>query len=357
MFRGLYIAGSALITNNNKIDVVSNNIANVNTTGYKKDLVLQESFENVLISKLNGANPLKSIKGPSSLEVEGNGDIYEVNITNGYMKVKTPKGISFHNKGVFTIGEDGYLKTFYNNPEGSINSDYGYNVIGRKGPIYVGEGELSFGTKGEVLVDGEVVDNLIANVHPSVIGSFSSGVKTERIETNFSQGQLLKTDNPLDFAINGEGFFIVETPDGLRYTRNGSFKINEYNELVTSEGYPVQGYNGPIVLEGEEIAITSLGEVLVDGEYIDNLDIINIKNIRDLRKTGEGLFKIEEGIELETEDFTGQVLQGQLEQSNVDPIKEMVEMMTLYRGYESNQRIIQAYDQTTEKAVNEIGRI
>lgn len=359
MFRGLYTAGSALITNNKKIDVVSNNMANVNTRGFKKDLVLIESFENTLISKMNGSSPLKTYNPNQSVKVEAVENYYKAEATNGYIKVQTPKGISYHPRANFTVAEDGYLKTFHKVEEGTaISSDYGYRIIGNNGgPIYVGEGELNIDQNGQVFVDGEVVDNILAKIHPSVIGTMNSGIKLERIETNFSEAQTIRTDNTLDFAIRGDGFFVVDAEEGYRFTRDGSFKLNQYNELVTSEGYLVQGYNGSIVLEGEEITITPYGELMVDGFIADQLDIININNIRDLRKTGEGLFKIADGIEIEEGEFTGEILQGQLEQSNVDPIKEMVEMMTLYRGYESSQKVIQAYDQTIEKAANEIGRI
>ncbi len=357
MFRGLYISGSALITNNNKIDVVSNNIANINTTGYKKDLVLIESFEDTLISKRNGSLNLGRLSQENLFQIEEFDDYYRVESKAGFFKVKTPTGVSYNNQAQFTVGSDGYLRTFYKTQEGDIDSNYGYQVLGKKGPIYVGDGELNIDESGNVSVDGEIVDSLVTVPHHTVIGTMSSGIKLERIETNFQQGQLQTTDNILDFAIRGEGFFVVETQEGIKYTRDGSFKLNEYNELVTSEGYKVQGQYGTIILEGEDIGVDSDGNILVDGEIIDRFEIHNIKNYRDLRKTGEGLFEMEDGIEAELENFEGQILQGRLEGSNVDPIKEMVEMMTLYRGYESNQKMIKAYDETISKAVNEVGKV
>ncbi|WP_432407007.1 flagellar hook-basal body protein [Wukongibacter sp. M2B1] len=378
MFRGLYMASSSLITNNNKIDVVSNNIANINTTGFKKDLVLIESFEDTLINKMNGDISFKNLQKMHEVDVKQKEGYIEVSSDTGYVRVKTPSGISFNNKAKFTVGEDGYLRTFYKNREGNIDSDYGYEILGNDGSIYVGDGELNIDEGGRVFVDGELVDSLITFTYPSVIGTMNSGVKLERIETNFGQGQIIRTENPLDFAIKGDGFFEVETEEGTRYTRAGSFKINENRELVTSEGYKVQGLYGNIILDKElittegrgqqnvygdsvvnskSIAVTPKGEIIVDGEKVDELRMINITNVRDLRKTENGLYKVEEGIELETEEFDGQVLQGRLEGSNVDIIKEMVEMMTLYRGYESSQKMIKAYDETTAKAVSEIGKV
>ncbi|SKC56133.1 flagellar hook-basal body protein [Maledivibacter halophilus] len=357
MFRGLYMGSSSLITNNRKIDVVSNNIANVNTTGFKKDLVLLESFEDALISKMDGNIIPENLTKFHEVEVNDKNGYFEVKSDTGYMRVKTPTGISYHDKARFTVGEDGFLRTFYKDREGRINSDYGYEILGNSGSIYVGEGELNIDENGRVFVDGEMVDSLITFTHPSVIGTMNSGVKLERIETNFQQGQLIQTENPLDFAIKGSGFFTVETDEGIRYTRDGSFKLNSDKELVTSEGHRVQGMYGNIILDGEEISLTPAGEIMMDGEIIDKLDIVSIENLRDLRKTERGLYKIEENIELEEEIFEGQVFQGRLEKSNVNPIKEMIEMMTLYRGYESSQRVIKTYDETIGKVVNEVGKV
>jgi len=357
MFRGLYMASSSLLTNNKKIDVVSNNMANIDTTGFKKDLVLIESFEDTLINKMNGSMPFKNLQKIHKVDVKREEGYFEVASSTGYIRVKTHTGISFHDKAKFTVGDDGYLKTFYKDEDGKIDSGYGYQILGNSGSIYVGDGELDIDESGRVFVDGELIDSLITFTYPSVIGTMNSGVKLERIETNFEQGQLMRTENTLDFALQGYGFFKIETDEGTRYTRDGSFKLSQYNELITSEGHKVQGLYGDIILDEGEISLTPSGEILVDGEIVDKLDIVNVKNIRDLRKTETGLYKVEEGIEIEEEEFKGQVLQGRLEKSNVDPIKEMIEMMTLYRGYESSQKMIKAYDETIGKAVNEVGKV
>ncbi|SHJ65952.1 flagellar hook-basal body protein [Paramaledivibacter caminithermalis] len=357
MFRGLYMASSSLITNNKKIDIVSNNISNINTTAFKKDLVIIESFEDALISKMDGSITPGNLRKQHKVEVKNEDNYFEVKSKTGYMRVQTPTGISFHNKARFTVGEDGFLRTFYRNGEGKIESGYGYQILGNNGPIYIGNGQVNIDEGGRVFVDGELRDSLITFTHPSVIGTMNSGVKLERVETDFTQGHMIRTGNPLDLAIKGSGFFKIETDEGTRYTRDGSFKLNANKELITSEGHKVQGSYGDIIIDGEEISITPQGEIMVDGEVVDRLDIVNIKNIRDLRKIEGGLYKIEDGIEVENGIFDGQVFQGQLEKSNVDSIKEMIEMMTLYRGYESSQKIIKAYDETIGKAVNEVGKV
>ncbi len=357
MFRGLYTATSSLLTNDKKIDVVSNNIANLNTTGFKKDLVIVESFEDTLINKMNGSFNYESLQKDQTVDVKTEEGYYEVESNAGYVRVKTHTGISFHDRAMFTVGEDGYLRTFYRDQNGEIDSSSGYEILGSNGSIYVGDGELEINDSGEVYVDGELVDSLITPTYPSVIGTMNSGVKLERIETDFEQGQLMRTGNPLDFAIKGDGFFKIETEDGTRYTRDGSFKLNGNKELITSEGHKVQGFYGDIVIDGEGISLTSYGEIMVDGEIVDKFDMVNIDNVRDLRKTETGLCEMEVGMEVEEKDFNGQILQGQLEQSNVDPIKEMISMMTLYRGYESSQKLVKAYDETIGKAVSEVGKV
>lgn len=357
MYRGLYVSATALVNNSRKIDIVSNNIANINTVSYKKDLYLSESFEDTLLSKLGGGATYDNIAGFKRLDVSENNGFYDISTNAGYIKIKTPFGESYHDKVEFAVGEDGYLRTFTRDNDGSIISEYGNEIMGNNGRIYVGEGELSINEDGRVYVDGKFVDGLIQIPHPSVIGTMSSGIRVSRIETNFEQGQLMRTGNTLDFALDNEGFFEVSTEDGTRYTRDGSFKLNANNKLVTDEGHAVQGIYGDIYLDGTDIGVTSFGELMIDGEIVDKFNLAKIDNMRDLRKTEAGLYKMEDGIEVEADSYKGVVLQGQLEKSNVDSIKEMVEMMTLYRGYESNQRLLKAYDETADKAVNEIGRV
>lgn len=357
MFRGLYISGSALVTNNNKLDVVSNNIANVNTTGFKKDLVLYESFEDALISKVNGAFPTDGFRPFREATVtEGNGT-FQVQADGGFFRVKTPAGVSYSRELNFAKGEDGLLRTYSLRDDGTPDTDYGYPIVGLKGPIQVGEGQLTVDQQGNVLEDGQILDKLVFQPAPHVIGTMNGGIKMERIETDFSQGNLQSTGNQLDVAFQGKGFFTVETPDGVRYTRDGSFKLAADGLLVTSEGYPVQGTEGPIVIEGTTVGVNALGEILVDGVLVNKFDIAAIENQRDLRKTGEGLYTLAEGLEVRLGTFEGSVVQGHLENANVDPVKEMIEMMTLFRGYESSQRMVRAYDESIGKAVNEVGRI
>ncbi|MEW9123137.1 MAG: flagellar hook-basal body complex protein [Thermotaleaceae bacterium] len=359
MLRGLYTATSAMSTNNKKIDVITNNLANINTTGYKKELVISETFPEVLISKINSPIDYTSREGFRGVTVNPQEDgTYEVSTTGGFFRTKTLNGVSYERSVHFAVNEEGYLSTYYRQADGTIDTSAGYLVLGNRGPVYVGEGTLEMNERGQVLVDGNIVDNLVMLMPPTVIGTLNSGVRLDKIEVNYHQGQLLQTDNQLDLALKGNGFFQIDTPDGIAYTRDGSFKLNAGNELVTSEGYVVLDINNqPIRIQGSEVAISERGDVLVQGEWMGQLNIVDIDNLRDLRKQGNNLYKMAPGTEEQGQPFTGQVLQGFLENANVDPVKEMVEMISLFRNYESNQRMIRAYDETLQKVVNEVGKV
>lgn len=358
MLRGLYTATSAMTTNNKKMDVITNNLANINTTGYKKDLVISETFPEVLIKKINSPVDYAGREGFRGVEVtqEENGG-YQVSTTGGFFRTKTFNGVSYEKMLNFAVNEDGYLSTYYRDQDGNIDTSAGYLVLGNRGPVYVGDAALEINDRGQVLVDGNIVDNLVMLAPPPVIGTLNSGVRLDKIEINYEQGQIFETDNQLDFALKGRGFFQIETPEGVKYTRDGSFKLNANNELVTSEGYRVLGSNGPILIEGTKVSVSEGGEIFVDDQWMDQLNIVDIQNLRDMRKEGSNLYRMAAGTEAEAQPFSGQVLQGFLENSNVDAVKEMIEMITLFRNYESNQRMIKAYDDTLHKVVNEVGKV
>lgn len=357
MLRGLYTATSAMNTNQKKLDVIANNIANANTVGFKKDLVMSESFPEVLIHKINSDMSIFGREGFTGVAVQQEDGLYNVSVDGGFFRVRTPNGISHERSLNFTVNEQGYLSTYYKDSQGNISTDTGFEVLGNRGPVYVGGGELEINERGQILVNGNITDNLVMLMPFRGIGTINDGVRIDRLDVNFGQGQLNETGNDLDFAIRGEGFFQIETPEGLRFTRDGSFKLNSRNELVTSEGYIVLGTDGPINLDAERITFSGSGEILSDGEVVNQFSMIHMDNLTDLRKTGNNLFRLEEGSAVEGLPFQGEIVQGFLENSNVDTIKEMVRMITMHRNYESNQRMIRAYDELLQKAVTEIGRI
>lgn len=181
------------------------------------------------------------------------------------------------------------------------------------------------------------------------------------VYVDYSQGPLNQTDNPLDAAIEGEGFFVVETPHGRRYTRNGNFSIDRDGYLVTSTGNKViaqtiEGKDKLLKLEGKSINVQSDGTVAVDGIEKGRLRVVTFPKPFPLAREGEALYKLDrtDVKPVDVDDF--EIHQGFLEVSNADPVQSMVEMISSFRHYEANQKSIHAQDETLKKAVNEIGK-
>ncbi len=177
----------------------------------------------------------------------------------------------------------------------------------------------------------------------------------DSIHITFQQGELHETRNPFDFAIDGEGFFKVITPSGIRYTRAGKFKLNQERLLVTSEGFPLLGKRGPLRIEGQNITVEPNGTVKADGNPIDQIDLVTFKDLKSLKKMGHHLFLVEGGKEIGV--TTPRILQGFLESSNINVIEEMVQLMDTFRNYESCIKVIQSQDEMDSNAVNSLGRI
>ncbi|MDJ0948489.1 MAG: flagellar basal-body rod protein FlgF [Alphaproteobacteria bacterium] len=153
-------------------------------------------------------------------------------------------------------------------------------------------------------------------------------------------GPMQQTGNPLDLAIKGDGFFSVETPNGVMYTRNGRFTIDEDGNLATSNGLKVLGDDGgPLVFAptDKEITIDSAGKVLADGGEVGTLDLVRFRDPSSLERAGGGLY-LPRGADPEPAD-EAVVLQGVIEGSNVQPIKEITRMISVMRGYQSAQQI------------------
>lgn len=213
-----------------------------------------------------------------------------------------------------------------------------------------------------------------------VVGRLGTGVELNEIYTDFTDGELQQTENPFDLALVGEGFFVVDTPYGERFTRNGSFILGPEGLLVTKEGYPVLGENGPISLKENNFVIDESGVVYQNAAFaddpnrlvtmtentwdetvqIDRLQLVSFRELRYLRKQGSSLW-------IDTEDsgdarrLVGDdrptVLQGYLEGSNVNPVREMVELIEVNRSYEASQKVVQSQDQATDQLINRALRV
>lgn len=197
------------------------------------------------------------------------------------------------------------------------------------------------------------------------IGSLNTGVYVQEMVPNQTQGDVRETGNNTDMAIvngdlpdeTGSIFFTVQYGDGeQRYTRNGNFTVDGNGYLVSNQGYYVLDNNGnPIQTNGMEFTVNQAGQLQLDSGQMIQLGLVYSDNTNELEKIGDGLFAGAAGEIPEGTTFT--IQQGFLESSNVDSLQTMTDMMTAYRMFETNQRVLKAYDQSMEKAVNEIGRV
>lgn len=248
MIRGLYTAATSMQVQMNKMDVITNNMANADTIGYKKDTMVQDSFKDRLAKRID-----------------------------------------------------------------------------------------------------EIADTRIGRVNV--------GVGTSKVVTNFTQGNLKNTGGDLDVAIEGDGFLVVNTERGERYTRMGNLSLDATGRLIDANGDSVlDSEDNEIILpSGGKVVIGTNGLISVEGERIAQLQIVNFEDLHYLEKEGEGLFKTLDGAT--EKEFTGSVRQGFTEGSNVNIVKEMVNMISLNRNYEANQKVIQTHDSLMDKAVNDVGRL
>lgn len=248
MIKGIYTAASSMLTHQEKMNLISNNLANVSTSGYKKDEGIQESFPEMMISLLE--------KGKQNRE----------------------------------------------------------------------------------------------------IGSLGTGVHLQQTYTDFTQGSFISTGNKLDLAIEGDGFFVLQTPNGLRYTRNGNFTLNNNGQIVSNQGYPLMGEEGPLqVIPGREIIITENGQLFFDELQGGRILVVDFPDSNQLSKIGENLYSSDYEAEQQVQGYF--IKQGFLENSNVNLVQEMVKMIEASRYYDINQKVITAYDGTLDKVVNSVGSI
>lgn len=347
MNRGLYIGATSLVTNQRRLDVLSNNLANINTAGYKKDISLTESFPEKLLIKMSRTPELNNVMrgNTNNITYENNGQVHSARTDNGYFVVETSRGSSYVKEIKFVVDEEGYLKTSYKDLNGQEKTDYENYITDGAGNRLTAGGDM------QALLQGSVY------TPPAyAIGTMSGGVRFQKIHTDFTGGNVMETGGKLDLALQGDGFFKVQSENGeVVYTRNGSFAISD-GFLSDLDGRRILGRNGEIPLNGGSVEILSNGDVMVDDEYVDTLDVVDINNKEFLRKRGDNLFYMTDNSVAEEVAFGGQVLQGYLETSNMDTISGMVEMINLLREYEANQKVIKMQDEMMERAANEIAR-
>ena len=194
-----------------------------------------------------------------------------------------------------------------------------------------------------------------------VIGSMTLGVKVGEVYTNHTQGSIRPTENTYDLALDGSGFFTMKVTDAtgndhIRYTRAGNFTVTQEGYVTDSDGNRLQSEAGDLLVPmGASIVFDSAGAVYANGELIDQLKITDFEDYSYLKKYADTMYEAVEGAtEIPTQ---GQVLQGFLEQSNVNVVKEMTQMIAITRAYEANQKVLKAMDSTMDQAVNSVGRV
>ncbi len=256
MVKGLYTASTGMVNQMARLDVITNNLANSNTTAFKKEGSTSQAFDSVYAVKIN---------------------------------------------------------------DSSVN--------------YVTQG----------------------------IGNLSLGVKVGETYTDYSDGNLQETGNTYDVALGGNGFFAISYADqngeeSIRYTRDGNFTVNADGILMTKDGdFVLDESNGFITIpNGTDVSIDEMGTIYADGEEIARLQITDFEDYNYLKKFGENMYIAIDGAT--TKDAEAKVYQGYLESSNVNVVSEMVEMISVARAYESNQKIIQTIDDTLKTAVG-LGRL
>jgi len=184
--------------------------------------------------------------------------------------------------------------------------------------------------------------------------TLGANVSEATIHVDHSSGVLEQTQRPLDLAIQGDGFFTIEGPDGPLYTKNGRFHINTDGTLVTVDGLPVRGQSGPLTIppgtSGSSLAVGMDGNVVVNGASIGQLELTSFVNPQELQTAGASLFS--DPANAEQQDIEIQVLQGYVERSNVSPIDELVNIMVSSRQYEAATKVLTAIDRSIEQRID-----
>ena len=187
-----------------------------------------------------------------------------------------------------------------------------------------------------------------------------AGAYVNEIKTDFTDGAQVFTGSDLNMSINNDGFFTIQTPNGLAYTRNGSFSVNSEGYLVTQNGYYVMGENGTInVGTAEKLVVNEKGYVFGDGKQIDSLVVTDFPKPYQMTRAGASMFYPQDSNQAFQVSYP-RVSQGYLESSNIthaSVMVEMVNMINVQRSFEANQKVVTIVDQAMGKTVNEIAKV
>jgi flagellar basal-body rod protein FlgF len=189
-------------------------------------------------------------------------------------------------------------------------------------------------------------------------GELGLGAGVDSLSTNFAEGSLQKTSNPLDIALTGDAFLTVKTPQGIAYSRDGALTRDAKGFLIQANGgaQVMDSKNQPIQIPAgtKSITISDAGEVSADGQSVSRIGLVGINKSDKAVKIGSNLFTVAKPRAITS---ATPVQQGFLETSNVNIVKEMVSMISAMRAYETDQKMVQAEDGATQKAVNEVAKV
>ena len=278
MIRGFYTGAAGMLSQTIRMEVIANNLANVNKTGYKKDGTIFKNFPEMLLRRVNDSGVVK-----------------------------------------FPLGS--YDKMPY-------------------------------------------------------VGKIGTGVEVNEVFTDHTQGAVQQTENQFDLALEGKGFFVIETDNGLRYSRNGSFLIDKDNYLVTKDGFKVMGEKGYIQVQKNNFEVNELGEIVINqnlngrqvvsskengwesARVLDRIKIASFRELRELKKEGNSFYRetIFSGKAV-TPQIMPKVRQGFIEKSNTNIVREMVEMIEVQRAYEANSKSVTSHDGALNKLINDMAKV
>ena len=265
-------------------------------------------------------------------------------------------------KGIYTavsgaVAHNSKLESITNNIANA-------NTPGFKGDQKIFREYLTAYEKIPEVIEAPKVPASINSFYP-LNGGDKSYVDVDGISTNFGQGALKLTGNPLDIGIEGDAFFEVNTPSGLRFTRNGHFTLNADGVIVNKQGFPLlmEGTQGELIedrlirLEDQKnFNITDQGEIFVNGQNQGRLSLRTVANKESLHKQGNSLYFLRDNTQSQAAT-NYRIHQGSFEQSNVNIVKEMTEMINATRIFESSQKAISAYDQMNQKLTNDVPKL
>jgi flagellar basal body rod protein FlgG len=204
------------------------------------------------------------------------------------------------------------------------------------------------GYKRRLSLFAETLANEIATGDDSDAAAIGGTIIGEP-SVDFTQGPINRTERPLDCAISGEGFFVLETPEGRRYTRNGVFNVNLNRQLVDLAGRLVAGTGGPISIPGDispaDVRINPDGAVSARGNQVGKLEIAVFEDDSVLLPVGANTYEAPSGLRPGSATAETQVVQGYQESSNVSIVNEMVNLISVARLYESNFKAIKTADE------------